>query len=64
MSQKCLRVAFIGAGAINFGEVGWPWDHASRLEKIGGVEVRFSCMYPVGLLHSKEIALKGLEYHC
>ena len=40
MSKKILQVAFIGAGAINFGGAEGPWDHATRLEKLGGVEVR------------------------
>ena len=34
-----VRIAFIGAGNVNFGGGEGPWDHASRLEKIGGVEV-------------------------
>jgi len=29
-----LRVGFIGAGRVNFGWSGDPWDHASRLEVI------------------------------
>ncbi len=32
-----LKLAFIGAGNVNFGGGEGPWDHASRLEKIGGV---------------------------
>ena len=39
MDKKKLRVGFVGAGAVNFGSGGLPWDHASRLEKIGGVQV-------------------------
>ncbi|KAF1776415.1 NAD(P)-binding domain [Phytophthora cactorum] len=31
------RVALIGAGAVNFGGAEGPWDHASRLEKLGAV---------------------------
>jgi predicted dehydrogenase len=34
-----LRIGFIGAGAVNFGGGEGPWDHASRLEKIEGLEV-------------------------
>jgi len=34
-----LKVAFIGAGAANFGGGEGPWDHASRLEKIPGLRV-------------------------
>lgn len=34
-----LNIAFIGAGGINFGGAEGPWDHASRLEKIGGLRV-------------------------
>lgn len=34
-----LKVAFIGAGSVNFGRGNLPWDHATRLEKIGGVSV-------------------------
>ena len=34
-----LRIAFIGAGGVNFGGAEGPWDHASRLEQVGGVVV-------------------------
>jgi len=34
-----LKIGFIGAGAVNFGGGEGPWDHASRLEKIEGIEV-------------------------
>lgn len=34
-----LRIGFIGAGGVNFGGAEGPWDHASRLEKIGGIRV-------------------------
>ena len=34
-----LRIGFVGAGAVNFGGGEGPWDHASRLEKIDGIEV-------------------------
>ncbi|KAK3608320.1 hypothetical protein CHS0354_030770 [Potamilus streckersoni] len=39
MEVKPLRVGFIGAGAIHFGKPMVPWDHASRLENVGGFEV-------------------------
>ncbi|XP_060074899.1 uncharacterized protein LOC132554593 [Ylistrum balloti] len=39
MNEKTLKIGFIGAGAIHFGRPEVPWDHASRLEKIGGLEV-------------------------
>jgi len=38
MASK-LRMAFIGAGGVNFGGAEGPWDHASRLEKISDVSV-------------------------
>lgn len=38
MAQE-LKVAFIGAGDVNFGGGEGPWDHASRLEKIGGMRL-------------------------
>ena len=34
-----LKIAFIGAGNANFGGGEGPWDHAGRLEKIGGLTV-------------------------
>ncbi len=34
-----LKIAFIGAGGVNFGGAEGPWDHASRLETIGGLRV-------------------------
>lgn len=34
-----IRIAFIGAGDVNFGGGEGPWDHASRLEKIGGLRL-------------------------
>jgi len=34
-----LRIAFIGAGNANFGGGEGPWDHATRLEQVGGVSV-------------------------
>lgn len=34
-----LRIAFIGAGGVNFGGAEGPWDHATRLEKISDVTV-------------------------
>ena len=33
-----LRIGFIGAGAINFGGAEGPWDHATRLEKMTGLQ--------------------------
>ncbi|XP_033751501.1 uncharacterized protein UNK4.17-like [Pecten maximus] len=39
MSRATLKIGFVGAGAIHFGRPEVPWDHASRLEKIGGLEV-------------------------
>jgi predicted dehydrogenase len=32
--MDCLKIAFIGAGQVNFGGGEGPWDHASRLEVI------------------------------
>ncbi len=37
--NRMTSVAFIGAGAVNFGGGDGPWDHATRLEKIHGVKV-------------------------
>lgn len=34
-----LKIAFIGAGNVNFGGGEGPWDHATRLEKIKGLRV-------------------------
>jgi len=34
-----MKIGFVGAGAINFGRPHLPWDHASRLERIGGVRI-------------------------
>jgi len=34
-----VKVAFIGAGGVNFGGHGNAWDHASRLEKLPHVSV-------------------------
>jgi len=39
MGDTELKIAFIGAGAVNFGGGEGPWDHASRLEKIAGLRV-------------------------
>jgi len=36
---EILRIGFVGAGNVNFGGGEGPWDHASRLEKIGGLRV-------------------------
>ena len=37
MSEKAVRVLFIGAGAVNFGGAEGPWDHACRLEQLEDV---------------------------
>ena len=34
-----VRIGFIGAGGVNFGSNVGSWNHASRLEQIGGVEI-------------------------
>lgn len=34
-----LRIGIIGAGNVNFGGGEGPWDHASRLEQIDGVDI-------------------------
>lgn len=34
-----LTEAFVGAGSINVGGAPGPWDHASRLDKIGGTKM-------------------------
>lgn len=39
MAERVLKIGFIGAGAINFGRPHLPWDHASRLEQIGDIDV-------------------------
>jgi len=39
MNDRELKIAFIGAGAVNFGGGEGPWDHASRLERIKGLRV-------------------------
>jgi predicted dehydrogenase len=36
--MSLLRVGFIGAGGVNFGSPEGPWNHAQRLERIGGVQ--------------------------
>ena len=36
MDQR-VRLAFIGAGNVNFGGGAGPWDHAARFEQIAGV---------------------------
>jgi predicted dehydrogenase len=38
-----LRIAFIGASFVNFGGGEGPWDHASRLEVLPGVEFVAIC---------------------
>ena len=37
MGHDRVSLAFIGAGAVNFGGGEGPWDHASRFERIAGV---------------------------
>lgn len=37
MEHDQVRLAFIGAGAVNFGGGEGPWDHASRFERIAAV---------------------------
>ena len=37
--DKILHIAFIGAGAINFGGPTLPYNHSSRLESLGGIQV-------------------------
>ncbi|HEY3323284.1 MAG TPA: Gfo/Idh/MocA family oxidoreductase [Planctomycetota bacterium] len=39
MDSRELKIAFIGAGAANFGGGEGPWDHASRLEKLNDLRV-------------------------
>jgi predicted dehydrogenase len=34
MAHTSLRLAFIGAGQVNFGGGEGPWDHASRIERL------------------------------
>ncbi len=34
-----LKIAFVGAGGVNFGGAEGPWDHATRLEAIPGLSV-------------------------
>lgn len=38
-NRKTLRVLFVGSGAVNFGGAEGPWDHAKRLETLGGVKI-------------------------
>ena len=38
-ADRELRILFVGAGAVNFGGAEGPWDHSSRLERLGGVRV-------------------------
>ena len=38
MNHDTVKLAFIGAGGVNFGGAEGPWDHASRFETIKGVE--------------------------
>ena len=34
-----VKVAFIGAGGINFGSFEGPWNHAKHISRIPGVEI-------------------------
>ena len=34
-----LKIGFVGAGGVNFGGAEGPWDHATRLESLGGLAV-------------------------
>jgi predicted dehydrogenase len=36
--SKPVKIAFIGAGGINFGTLEGPWNHSARLEQLPGVE--------------------------
>ena len=36
--SKHVTIAYIGAGHVNFGGGEGPWDHASRFERIAGVD--------------------------
>ncbi|KAK9866478.1 hypothetical protein WJX84_008677 [Apatococcus fuscideae] len=38
-SDATIRVAFIGAGGINFGKPGRPWNHVRAVSSIPGVQV-------------------------
>ncbi|KAK9820801.1 hypothetical protein WJX74_005451 [Apatococcus lobatus] len=38
-SLQPVKVAFIGAGGINFGSFEGPWNHAKHISRIPGVEV-------------------------
>lgn len=39
MEKNSLRIGFVGAGAIHFGRGDLPWAHATRLEKMGQINV-------------------------
>jgi predicted dehydrogenase len=56
-----MRVGLIGAGGVNFGGAEGPWDHASRLERLEGLEV-------VGVADPDEAraraALAGRDHPC
>ena len=50
MSNEMLRLGFVGAGAANFGSLKGPWDHATRIEKIGGVQVSLKVIEKIVIL--------------
>lgn len=39
MEKQSLKIGFVGAGAIHFGRADLPWAHATRLEKMGQINV-------------------------
>jgi hypothetical protein len=41
--DKTLRIAFIGAGGINFGSPEGPWNHSARLQQLSNVEFTAIC---------------------
>ena len=49
-----VRVAFIGAGGINFGTPEGPWNHSSRLEQLPGVTFT-AIVDPNGSLAQKRV---------
>ena len=42
-----IRIAFIGAGAVNFGGAEGPWDHATRIEKLHLTRKQFESLQNV-----------------
>lgn len=59
---KELRIAFVGAGNVNFGGGEGPWDHASRLERIGGVRVVGVADPDVGKARAALASRRGAMY--